>query len=103
MAKAKHLATPAELENDPSLRYHYYCYGEALLSDSHPEQMVRFWEYAKGGRIKLKTMMLAAIPGDFDPLTIRRRPTECKPIDEETKQAIVAGAHACYGSRHTKG
>ena len=46
--KKKKVASPAELANDPSLRWCPYRQGELVYSDLH-QAVVRFWEIEKKG------------------------------------------------------
>ena len=100
MAK-KHRPTEAELINDPSLRWTKYQYGEALECDHFTEQ-VRFWKYTAEGRIKLKTLVLAEMGDDYDPLLIRRPKFKMEPMNQEDKAAVAAQATAHYGRRRKR-
>ena len=47
-------ASPAELVNDPSLRYFPYKQGELVWSDAHGDH-VRFWSYNADGTVQTAT------------------------------------------------
>lgn len=69
-ARRKH--SPAELANDPSLRFCGYTPGEALWSDERAG-MFRFGGYdPKTGRIKMLTVGAMSFDGTADPLLVRR-------------------------------
>ena len=67
---AKFKPTPAQLENDPSLRWSPYLKGEALWSDDL-QATVRFLAYRRG-KIKLLTINSVLILGLFNENRVRR-------------------------------
>ncbi len=85
--KKKHQPTSEELKNDPSLRYHYYCRGEALWSDTMKSD-VRFGHYDQDGQIVILDMVMREM-GAVDPLTIRRHSIE----REETASELRGMLH----------
>lgn len=85
MAK-KRKASATEIENDPSLKWFEYRQWEALWSDTHNDYR-RFVCYTPSGKIKLAEMdSIADIPGEFDPLTLRRATARWKSEDFDKKR-----------------
>ncbi len=67
----KHQPSPAELANDPSLKYCPYRRMELVWSDTFKAEM-RFVEYVPCGKIRLANFSMGEVSGLYDPLTVRR-------------------------------
>ena len=98
MAKKKYNPSPCELRWDPSLKFHDYQKGEVMtvagLTD--PCRFLR----REGDNIVIATMALAELPFRIPKLSIRRPVFDPPKLSEDDKVAIVAGAHATFGTRH---
>lgn len=66
---ARYVPTPAEIANDPSLRYCAYRHAELVQSDDHG--LVRFMEYV-GDKVLVASMNAICPIGLVNKLSIRR-------------------------------
>ena len=97
----KYQPTEAELVNDPSLRWNDYHRGEVLEVDwPSGKETFRFID-RDGDWVGIASMTVIERAFAYvHKLTVRRPPFEFKPMTKDEKLAVVAGAHASYGSRH---
>lgn len=82
MAKKKIKHTPAEIENDRSLKYHPYQRGELVRCDDR-NGFVRFWCYTDDSREFIQLSMDLAMgepAGRPVPATTVRRPNRYNPL-----------------------
>lgn len=98
MAK-KYQPSQADLANDASLRWNDYRKGEAIISDSHPDQILRFSRRA-GDKVYLMTLAMAELPEPVAALSIRRPESQSTRLSQEERAAIAAEASARFGSRN---
>ncbi len=85
MARSKRKASPAELQNDPSLRWNAYTKWEALFSDYHNETL-RFSRY-DGDMVYLATQNGIDELEQPVPALRVRRPTVMAPAPAKATQA----------------
>ena len=85
--KKKYKPSDAEIANDPSLKWHPYCRGEAIISDEMGGD-VRFLEY-KDGQIQAADMVLRPLPNLLSPLKVRRHTIMPNLSDEERKAQLA--------------
>lgn len=97
MAK-KYKPSEAELVNDPSLRWNDYKWGE-VLEIVGLTGLVRFIRRDHED-IYVGSMTLAERPIPYHRLSVRRPVYQPKPLSQDDKVSIVAGAHATFGTRH---
>lgn len=95
-AKGKHKPGPAELANDPSLRWCPYRSFELVWSDAHATEM-RFNGYNDDGTVSLANMAMSPVPGSYDPLSIRR-PT-ARAVEDKVWAGKYGGGARPRGSK----